>query len=303
MNGLAAQMRRAALGCARRLRSIAGLDQPQTAGADLSEVLCHWRIRRFCLKRNLGGTTGETWLVETPTGPYVLRRSLGGRNYLDYQVMVLDHLSRSAFPYAIPELVKPDDESYYIYDGRYYWMLYRFLRGSSAKRFWRFRQAGNVGSLVGDYHRAIETFDLGDMTGWFGLRSFEIDDVSQTLLGCARWLSEHQDRSELREVFLEHIDLILTAHQAVPSAEIAQYADLHRITIYNDWRLHNILTIGGRISGLIDFDAIIEAPRIVDVQNALTYILVSKNQPDRSSISAFVKLIMRSGPCRRLSSP
>ena len=128
----------------------------------------------------------------------------------------------------------------------------------------------------------------------------EIDDVSQTLLRCARWLSEHQDRSKLREVFLEHIDLMLTVHHAIPSADIAKYADLQRITIYNDWHRHNMLTIGGRISGLIDFDAIIEAPRIVDVQNALTYILVSKNQPDRRLISAFCEAYREMAPLSQL---
>jgi Ser/Thr protein kinase RdoA (MazF antagonist) len=44
----------------------------------------------------------------------------------------------------------------------------------------------------------------------------------------------------------------------------------------------------GRIVGLIDFDSLVEAPRIVDVQNALAHLLMSSATPDLAIVREFL---------------
>ena len=63
---------------------------------------------------------------------------------------------------------------------------------------------------------------------------------------------------------------------------------LPAITAYDDWHRYNVLARSGTITGLIDYDSIVEAPRIVDVQNALTYVLTSTATPQWQLLAAFL---------------
>ena len=89
---------------------------------------------------------------------------------------------------------------------------------------------------------------------------------------------------------------MLKAYNAISASDIAAVRKLARTTIYNDWHPWNIVNRFGKISGLIDFDGVVEAPRIVDFQNALTYALASEEfRPRHELVSELV-----SGYCRVL---
>src|SRR6185436_19885872 len=58
---------------------------------------------------------------------------------------------------------------------------------------------------------------------------------------------------------------------------------------YNDWHRFNVIERRGKLVALIDYDSVVEAPRIVDVQNALTYVLLGTRAPDLRLAEAFLE--------------
>jgi Ser/Thr protein kinase RdoA (MazF antagonist) len=92
------------------------------------------------------------------------------------------------------------------------------------------------------------------------------------------------------------------AYSDIPSSQIEETRKLPQITVYNDWHPGNILYRWPRIRGLIDFDSLVEAPRIVDFQNALTYILIGGSRPNPGLVTAFsrgYREILRLSPRER----
>jgi Ser/Thr protein kinase RdoA (MazF antagonist) len=83
----------------------------------------------------------------------------------------------------------------------------------------------------------------------------------------------------------------VSAYMAILDPEIEDVRRLQRITVYNDWHPWNIIVNrSGTIHGLVDFDSVVEAPRIVDFQNALTYALIGKEfRPDHDVVAGFAK--------------
>jgi Ser/Thr protein kinase RdoA (MazF antagonist) len=92
------------------------------------------------------------------------------------------------------------------------------------------------------------------------------------------------------------LEVVVKHYIQMPLAEKSAVIQLPKQTIYNDWHGWNMLQNGQRISGIIDFDSIVEAPRIVDVQNVLSYILISKNEPSRELVAAFLRQYKLSCP-------
>jgi Ser/Thr protein kinase RdoA (MazF antagonist) len=92
-------------------------------------------------------------------------------------------------------------------------------------------------------------------------------------------------------VLAERIDTVLAGYGAITDADVARVRELPRNTIYNDWTTGNhLVDAQGTVRGLIDFDSVIEAPRIVDFQNALAYVLVgAPSGPETGLVTAFAQ--------------
>ena len=280
--------------------------------SDLAPVLLNWGITRFRVTRKLGGSSGAAWLIDAPSGLHVLRKLLDhsasatasrarvigtSQEYLHYQVMAIRHLSSSAFPYEVPVLLKPSDSSSpCVGEGGTAWILYRFIEGDRHHQPSAASHANEIGALVGHFSRALATLHLGTLEGRYVLKLFDIPNTTRRLSASARRLSARRDLARIRSALLENIDNMLDAYTAIPASEIAAVSTLARTTIYNDWHPWNIVNRSGKIHGLIDFDGVVEAPRIVDFQNALTYALASEEfRPRHELVSAFA-----SGYCRVL---
>jgi Ser/Thr protein kinase RdoA (MazF antagonist) len=143
-----------------------------------------------------------------------------------------------------------------------------------------------MGELVGHFDRSLESLDLGASTGHFVLPLFE-PGLAHRLEESVRWMSSHRNRSRLANEGIENLHSMQLAYSDIPSSQIEETRKLPQITVYNDWHPANILYRWPRIRGLIDFDSLVEAPRIVDFQNALTWVLIGKSRPDPKLATAF----------------
>ena len=94
---------------------------------------------------------------------------------------------------------------------------------------------------------------------------------------CARGrLADGGSTSNFLEALGLHGDAVLRLHAATEPADIAAVDALPTTPVYYDWHSKNIITRWGATAGLIDYDSLGVAPRIVDFQNALTYVLIAR---------------------------
>jgi len=251
---------------------------------EISQALKAWNIDDFTLDRNLGGSSRASWRIFTNGKPYVLRKTEGQHAYLDYQIVVLRHLEKTNFPYATPRLM-PTAANGAVYaetgdESR--WILYPFIAGSRPGRFAVRRVRGDIAKLVARFDASAADIDLGARTGYYALTLFDREEVTQRL---AAWEGMPQFQRVSRRAIASILDRYLT----ITEDEIAAVDALPKQTLYNDWHRWNLVADQGRVTGLIDFDSLVEAPRIVDVQNALGYVLMSAIVPWGGVVPGFMR--------------
>jgi homoserine kinase type II len=251
---------------------------------DVRPLLRHWGIDAFKVTHRTGGAAPTGFCIETPTGRYILRRITTGRAHVEHMLRVMEHLTAHGFPYDVPQIVPTPDAARYVAEGPHHWILYRFVEGTRAAPLSTAARARSLGRLVASYDRTIETLEFEH--GRFRLPLFDSEQVATTLTDAT---PSFQKRRGLATAFADHASaMIATLHTLLP-ASLATVAELPTITAYYDWHRFNIIDRGGALAGLIDYDSIVEAPRIVDVQSALTYVLLSKKTPDLRLASAFLE--------------
>jgi Ser/Thr protein kinase RdoA (MazF antagonist) len=276
-------------------------DGTRTTDAHARTLLRNWGVEGSSRVEYLGGSTGGRWLVETARERYVLREVLIAKPYLEYKLSVMEHLGASPFPYEVPTVVQTATSSQYLSDGHRHWVLCRFVDGTRGSRRSTRERARSLGVLVAHYDRAIETLDLGTSKGRFRLALFDVAHTT-TALARARERMHGGGGRVLRRLVVQEATAMADALHVAAAARTAVQR-LPFITTYDDWHRYNVLERAGAITGLIDFDSIVEAPRIVDVQNALTYVLTSTATPQWQLLAAFLDGYESVAPLSRDEAP
>jgi Ser/Thr protein kinase RdoA (MazF antagonist) len=248
-------------------------------------VLRRWGIRRFTVVGNLGGQSRASWRVDADGRSFVLRRIVGGRDYLSYQLDALAHLAQASLPVELPRPQATLDGARIHDDGAVAWILYPFVDGAHPDLGAYRASAREVGVLVGRFDRAVATLDLGARTGSYRLALFDEKDILRKN-GQPTGSGRAGDIATAIEEF--SLERILAAYDTILPAARDAVAALPLQTVYNDWHPRNMLARDGRIVGLIDFDSLVEAPRVVDVQNALGYLLMHCETPDQAVARSFL---------------
>jgi len=247
------------------------------APAQFAAILGNWSIEEYRLKGAMGGSTRGTYRIETPDGDFVLRRSDSDeRDWVNFQLRVLRHLRNAGFPYEIPNVLPTAAGAAHVFDGRDYWYLYGFIRGMSALEPSNRRRARDLGFLVGAFARALNDFDVDRVAKLYWLQLFQIDDVADRFIGARRRLADGGSTSNILEALGVHGDAVLRLHAATEATDIEAVGALPTTSVYYDWHSKNIITRWGATAGLIDYDSLGVAPRIVDFQNALSYVLIAR---------------------------
>ena len=254
--------------------------------SDLLKILANWQIGPVNSLNRLSGGSNTNWLVKTSSGDYVLRQAGTNRDYLEFQIFIINKLKTSTFPYATPQLIATEG-SYYISYQDHLWLLYRFIEGSSLKTIYN-SQAHEMGRLVASYHQIAQTIDYSHL-GDFSLALFETERIKAIFQESTQTISGKKSCSPLEDLLAGSITSLLEAYNHISSADKRSIKHLEKIPIYNDWYSHNILSVQEKIIGLIDFDSLVVAPRIVDIQNGLFYAAATNQGLDLSKMQAFIQ--------------
>jgi Ser/Thr protein kinase RdoA (MazF antagonist) len=244
----------------------------------LQPILREWEVGEPLSIINLGGSSRANWLIKTPTGLFVLRLSTTGAPYLRYQLKIIEHLANAAFPYQLPIPIQPRGNKDYVSDSRGEWWLYQFVPGSVAYPLSLSYRAAMVGKLVGQFARAMSTFESVDE----GLVFHEISSAA-----VLKNLSGGKVDGSFANGRRKQIDRAMELFLRTEAAAVQGIATSRKWVIYNDWHRHNIIQRLGVIRGIVDFDSVCEGSHIEDVQNALTHVLLAK--PNHRSLGPFLR--------------
>lgn len=254
--------------------------RPALSGDGFDRVLRDWGISDYRLKATLGGSTGGTFLIETAGGMRVLRRSDSDEGeWVAFQLAVLRHLRCKGFPFEVPQPLPTAAAADWHFDGRDYWYLYAFIKGLAALEPDHPERARALGTLVGHFTLALRDFAAAEVPVLYHLPLFQPDETSRRLADDLRWFAVGGE---------DGLDLARLVPEAT-AEERAAVAALPLAAVYYDWHNKNIVTRWGVNAGLIDYDSLAVAPRIVDFQNALTYVMISRPVVDAGLVSAFAR--------------
>jgi Ser/Thr protein kinase RdoA (MazF antagonist) len=265
--------------CRRWVKSVF-IDRPVIA-----KILRHWSIRSFRIVANLGSAQ-DLWMIRSEDTIFVLKRARGPSSYLEYQLAVMKQLRTSSFPYAVPTVLPTKSGADYVQDGSCCWASYSFVEGVPIPSLSDVEQSESLGVLVGHFHNVA-----GGVGRELGIAEypelFDHDEVTSVLLEAGQWMSSARIHPELGGLIARHAPRIRQILRDIPAELMEQAVSLPKYTIYDDWHRLNVIALDGRIAGLVDFDSLVEAPRIVDFQNALTYVLLDCTIPHLDLIRGF----------------
>jgi Ser/Thr protein kinase RdoA (MazF antagonist) len=141
---------------------------------------------------------------------------------------------------------------------------------------------------MASYHTITSRIDYRHMSD-FSLALFETETVHSVLREWTVPMPTRKARNCLEDLLSRTIAPMLEAYNDIPAADKESIRRLPKIPIYNDWHGHNLLAVNGKVIGLVDFDSLVTAPRIVDVQNGLLYAAGTHEGIDIPKLQAFVR--------------
>ncbi len=260
---------------------------PGRPDPDLSAVLAHWGIGDYRVKRIAIGGSASNWIVNTQAGKYVLRNAGKPSPHVEFQVLVMNHVAESEFPYRTPQLLETGEGCSYKYHNEV-WLLYPFIEGYPARKIATTAEANAVGRLVAQYHQTISQIDR-DRVENFAVYLFQVEETCSVLQESTAAMRAHKRLRRSEVLWLQAADSVLPVYASIPEAAKQAIQQLDLIPVYNDWYPDNILMLDRNIVGLIDFDSVVAAPYILDLQNALLYAAGTRSGFDAEKIRAFIQ--------------
>jgi homoserine kinase type II len=229
--------------------------------------------RLLALRHANTGFAGQSWVVETERGRYVLKRRGWGSDsprIVLAQHRLMDHLVQSGFP--APRLVpSAAAETLLVHNGLCY-EAQAYIDGVPYNPD-RPQQMARAAETLARYHSLVEGVAPAVLCA-AGDR-YSPASARRNLAQLNRSWAMADDRKLAPAVGrlmaqIEDLEARSVAHQPLP-----------RIVIHGDYYAGNLLFDGDRVVGVLDFDLASWQPRVVDLAEALIYFAAPDSGPLR----------------------
>lgn len=128
----------------------------------IAELLLEWKLVARAVDRPTTGTMNDIWIVETASGPVVLRgHRRTDRQRVDFEHMVMDHARALGVP--VPTALRTaSGQQVTERDGRLF-SVFACANGAQVERdALKSGHALALGVMLGKVHRALRLLDVGD---------------------------------------------------------------------------------------------------------------------------------------------
>ena len=237
----------------------------------IGKILQDWDIQEFGLRKVSMGNSGLVWIVKTPKQKFVLRNTGKDIEYLEFQTEIIECLSKTDFPYLLPKLRQTKDLRKYLTAQNEQWILYDFIEGKPISNS-SLEQASEIGILVANFHKSsqkiLHNLDPDYLAGW-SLPIFEKHYVNSILGNLKRVNLLNECNFFIKQYLIRSTGNLLEKYEDIVQLQRSAALELPKMLVYNDWHGNNIIQHNSKIVGIIDFDSLTVASRVLDFQNAL----------------------------------
>ncbi len=207
-----------------------------------------------------GGWENWNYKLETDIGKYVIQ-IVGGkfdqhkRKKLALQFKLLKYLKEKDFPYEIPCPIKSRNKIYLMnLNGKGLW-VYQYIVGKNKKRATK-GDLQEIARITATYHKyskdfkekAPERFEKGFI--W--------------VLNEYKRLIKRKPKTKIDKLFLDNAGFFIKVLKEITKIDYGK-----AIIVHEDLNTENVLFKKNKVVGVIDFNNVSEAPRVMDIAVAL----------------------------------
>lgn len=234
----------------------------------------HFGMGRALSASHAGGTRNSSWIIETPSGKYVLRRRFKGysvKGWLEYDHAVLRHLLERGVPVA-PLAAAPDGSTAWRAPDGASWEACRFVPGRHL-RTGDGDDLASLGAALSAFHREGSSFRP---------RFDKLGPRGEADPRCLLALMERIEAEGAAEAVLPFKSLLADAANALDDRT---YSSLPETLAHGDAQPGNIIVgDGGAVKALVDLDWCCRRPRIYDLAFVVLTCCGRKESPEAEEL-------------------
>jgi homoserine kinase type II len=225
-----------------------------------------------------GGWVNYNYLLRTDKGKFVVR-ILGSKikketiKRLGNEFKLLEYLHQKEFPYQIPYPLKNMVGDYLTKRSKQFFWVYPYLEGSPIKDYEN-KSIRSIVKALATYHKYIEKFKLKD--------NRKIDSVEKTAKKYKE-LKKLKPLDSVNNLMLENIGFFEESLNKLKKINF----NTKKVPIHYDFHKGNLLFDRKNVVGILDFERMLYAPRILDIAHLIkcTY---KKNKRDFLNRANFI---------------
>lgn len=207
-----------------------------------------------------GGWVNYNYLLKTEKGDFVLR-VIGSKinnmkkTRLASEFKLLNHLDKKGFPYKIPVPIKNKKGAYLTKILKSSVWIYKKIEGKSIKNYDN-KTLGDIAKALATYHKYVKGVKIKNKRKLGDLRKLakKYSDLKK--------ITPKNDKDR---IMLQNIDLFIQSFEKLQGIDFK----INELPIHYDFHKNNILFKNKKVAGIIDFERIFYAPRILDIAHLI----------------------------------
>jgi Ser/Thr protein kinase RdoA (MazF antagonist) len=232
------------------------------------------------------GWVNWNYKLETDTGKYVVK-IVGGNNSLTFrkkrmqeQANLLNHLAKNKFPYQIITPIKNKRGTHLMnFKKRSLW-VYNYIEGDNNKKITK-RNFQEIAKVLAIFHNHSKSFKA----------SIDFRENFSWLKSEYKRLANIKPKNKLDKLFMENRKFLSDLLEKVSRVSYGKLQTTHR-----DFHGRNIIFKGEKITGIIDFDGIRKAPRVLDIAISILNTDYPKHGWNKKKQEIFLKAYEKISP-------
>ena len=226
------------------------------------------------LKQVKEGWVNTIFSLKTEKGNFMLR-SVGTRKQNVIKAFqTVSYLKKRKFPYQIPNPIKNNKgQNLSKKKGTFFW-IYPRIDGSSQKRLGE-KQTREVAKALATYHQYIQGANIGEK------ETIKAANVRRLL----NKMAKEKKKDKLGKFITKNIEFMQACLERVKHLKVNSKI----IPIHADFHEDNLLWESGKVTGILDFDNIVRAPRIRDLVQTIKAMLFKEDKLDRRRYQTFLR--------------
>lgn len=231
------------------------------------------------LKPFFGGWVNYNYDLRTDNGSYVIRilglikEDIKKRLFGEFKV--LSYLHKNNFPYAIPYPLKNNRRTYSTKINETFFWVYPKLEGEHIKHH-SLETIKSMARALATYHKYVKGIRISNCR--------KIDSP-KILLAKYQYLKEQKPNSPRNKVMLRNIDFFENTLNRIKNIDF----NINKLPIHYDFHKGNILFKGDRVVGILDFERMLYAPRILDIAQLIKCTYASGKKRFMERVNLIVK--------------